>query len=141
MLSLQRLYIVGRSEVQTPWTPIIFETITKANNGVPRGTIPLTKNDATCHSLIRPHLPIKNYHINTCHINIRSYDLCHVSLYGLYRLHIQHLFFYLFDDSNSSRYLSLLTSVWTQTSCVGFLMMRAMLSFVLRQFWESWFLS
>jgi hypothetical protein len=25
----------------------------------PRGTTPLTKNDATCHITIRPHLPIK----------------------------------------------------------------------------------
>ena len=44
----------------------------------PRGTTPLTKNDSTCHITIQPHLAIKNCHIITCHISVRTYGLYHI---------------------------------------------------------------
>jgi len=79
--------------------------------------------------------PIKNCHITSA---TSVYRLCHVSLYTLYGLHSQCPFFCLFDYSNRSQYISLSTSIWTQTSCVWFVTMRPTLSFNLNRFWALW---
>jgi hypothetical protein len=110
-----RTTVWARSGVRSPRTPLYFEQTT--NTTVPRGS-PSLGHVAPHHLSNKCHMSycdsttsasMKLPH-HQCHISVRTYDLCHVSLYGLYGLHSQRPFFYLFDDSNRSRYLSLPTS-------------------------------
>jgi hypothetical protein len=53
------------------------------------------QNDATCHIMIRPHIPINDYHIINYHVIVQT---CHIIVRPLprqhpYELYCQHIFF------------------------------------------------
>jgi hypothetical protein len=119
--------------------------IQPTNNKVPCGSPRLghvapynQPKSATCCNIIHPYLSTNECHVSygpanpslphvvrTCHVSIRTnYTECTVNI----------PFFCLFVILNRTRYLSLPTSVRTQTSCVGFVMMRPTLLFDLKRF-------
>jgi len=114
----------------------------------PRGTKPLDKKMPRVSSwfaeLSTQHMPHVVWPCQfspvTCHTTLPRHHT-DMPCQHPYELYSQHIFFCLFDESNRSWYLTHPISVWTQTSCVGFVMTRATHLFVLRQFQELWFFS
>ena len=116
------------------WQPLFGPHVTN-----PFATMPRVKKWFV-HTTVNQHLPCvtRPFQINICHVSYGP--ATSASIRTVWTVQSTH-FFYLFDDLNRTRYLTHPMSVWTQTSCVGFVTMRNTHPFVLRTFQELWFLS